>query len=318
MERHIQKIKQFGIMVGLKKEDAFEGWFCKVDDPKNGLLFSVIWGYSTHRSTKHAFLQFQNSLQHDTAYISYPIQELKWKADPFVLRIGRNVLSQAGMHLDFGMNDIPVQGDFHFGDFSPIERSILKPNIMGWLTHFPNECNHAIISMKHSVTGNLLMGNQSWNIQEANGFIEKDWGTGFPKEYVWVQVNDWEESAVVFSYATVPILGKYAKGFFLVLHHDGKEYRFSSIEGSRLRDFQVSDDSFSVTIEKKDIRLKLKAKQSNPVALTSPKQGEMNSRIKESLDGTFELTLEMNKQMMIALSSQRASIDVHYGAEPRP
>lgn len=305
-------MKQFGVMVGLDKKDAFEGWFTKIDDQENGLMLSIIWGYSTHQNTKHAFIQFQDSLKHKTTYITYPIDELKWKTDPFVLQIGKNELSQKGMLLNFVMNGVSVQGEFYFSDFTPIKQSILKPNIMGWLTFFPNECNHSIISMNHKVTGNIQIGNQSWKILDADGYVEKDWGTSFPKEYVWVQANDWKKCSVVFSYATVPFLGKHAKGFFLILHHDGKEYRFTSIEGSKLTDFNVLKDSFNATIERKGIRLKLKAKQFNPVTLASPKDGEMKSHIKESLDGTIELTLEIKNQTPIILSSKRASVDVHF------
>ena len=305
-------MKQFGIMVGLDKEAAFEGWFCKIDDPKNGLMFSIIWGYSTHRMTKHAFIQFQDNVLYDTAYISYPIDDLKWKADPFVLLIGKNELSQRGILLDFTMRGIPVRGNFHFSNFSPIKQSILKPNIMGWLTYFPNECNHSIISMNHKVTGNIRIGSQSSEVENGNGYIEKDWGTGFPKEYVWVQANDWEKSSAVFSYATVPMLGKFAKGFFFILHHEGKEHRFTSIEGSKLTDFRVSEGSFTATIQKWGTRLNIKARQLNPVALVSPKHGEMKSHIKESLDGILELTLEIKNQPNLTLSSQRASIDIHF------
>ena len=90
-------MKEFGLRIGLSKIDAFEGWFCKIDDWKNELMLSVIWGYSTHKKTKHAFIQFQDTLSHGTSYISYPLDELKWKADPFVLQIGNNVLSESGV-----------------------------------------------------------------------------------------------------------------------------------------------------------------------------------------------------------------------------
>lgn len=305
-------LKQFEMMVGLDKKAAFEGWFSKIDDPASGLMISVIWGYSTHKDSKHAFIQFQNSLYHNTTYISYLINELKWKTDPFVLQIGKNELSERRMILDFELDGIPVKGDFHFSILSPINHSFVKPNIMGWLAYFPNECNHSIISMEHKVTGNLQIGNQIWEMQDAKGYIEKDWGTGFPKEYVWLQANDWEKSSVVFSYATVPILGKYAKGFFLVLHHEGKEYRFTSIEGSKLADFHVSSDSFTATVVKKGIRITLRAKQTNPIFLASPVLGEMKSHIKESLDGSLELELEIKGEAITRLSTHRASIDVHF------
>lgn len=56
-------MNQFGIMVGFNKPAAFEGWFSKIDDQENDLMLSVIWGYSTHATSKHAFLQFTHSLE---------------------------------------------------------------------------------------------------------------------------------------------------------------------------------------------------------------------------------------------------------------
>ncbi len=305
-------MNQFGIMVGLDKKASFEGWFCKIDDKKNNLMISVIWGYSTHEHSKHAFIQFQDSLKHQTTYVRYPIETLKWTKDPFMLHIGKNQLSKRRMLLDINVEGLTVKGDFSFSNFTPINESFLKPNIMGWLTYFPNECNHSITSMKHEAAGTLKINEQAWEMTDADVYMEKDWGTGFPKEYVWAQANDWANSAVVFSYASVPILGKYKKGFFLVLHHEGVEYRFSSIEGSRMIDFNVTKDAFQTTIKKGKHLLTLKAKQANPVALSSPVQGEMSAHIKESLDGTVELTLDIRGEESILLTSRRASIDVHF------
>jgi len=305
-------MKQLKVMVGLEKENAFEGWFTKIDDQKNDLMISIIWGYSTHQETKHAFIQFQHNKTHDSLYVTYPINEITWQNDPFVLTIGKNKLSEKGIQLNFGSHGISVKGELQFSEFSLIKHSFLKPNIMGLLSYFPNECNHAIISMHHNVSGNLQINEQTWNIEGADGYIEKDWGTGFPKEYVWVQANDWPNSSIVFSYATVPVLGKHAKGFFLVFHHKGKEYRFSSIEGCKLSDFSVSEDSFNATIKKKGVSITLVAKQFNPVALAAPAHGEMKYRIKESLDGSLEVIVNIENQREVTLISQRASIDVHF------
>lgn len=310
-------MKQFGIMVGLEKAESFEGWFSKIDDQENDLILSVIWGYSTHKATRHAFIQFTNSLRHETTYIRFPMEELNWEKDPFVLKIGNNELSEKGMKLDFDADGVPVKGDFTFGPFSPIRTSFLRPNIMGWLTHFPNECNHSIISMYHRVNGHLEIGEDSWSVSEADGYIEKDWGTSFPKEYVWAHANGWDTSAVVFSYATVPVLGRFAKGFFLVFHHEGQEFRFSSIEGARMLNFKVTEDAFTATVKKGKYRVTLKARQSNPVALASPSKGEMSQRIKESLDGTIEIIMMVKGEETVNLKSDRASIDVHWKEYPK-
>ncbi|MCR3955344.1 MAG: hypothetical protein NUK57_03540, partial [Gudongella sp.] len=217
-----------------------------------------------------------------------------------------------GIVLDFEAEGTRVKADLRFGDFTPIRKTLLKPNIMGWLTYFPNECNHSIISMNHTVSGSISIDERSLEIKDSTGYLEKDWGTSFPREYVWVQANDWDNSSVVFSYATVPILGRYARGFFLVLHHEGEEYRFSSIEGSRISGFSVSQDSFSAVIREKDMEITIKAKQSNPVELSSPERGEMKSHIKESLDGTLELLLKSKGADAISLYSKRATIDVNF------
>jgi len=303
---------QFGIMVGLKKKESFEGWFVKIDDQVNDLMISVIWGYSTHDATKHAFIQFTSSIDHQTSYIRYPMEELKWQVKPFVLQIGKNQLSEKGMILDFENNGVPVKGEFEFGEFNPIKTSFLKPNIMGWLTYFPNECNHSIISMHHHVNGNLKIGEANWTFKDAHGYLEKDWGTSFPKEYVWAHANGWADSSFVFSNATVPVLGKFAKGFFLVLQHQGKEYRFSSIEGARMLKFEVTHDAFKAKVKKGKYIVTIEAKQNNPVALASPIKGEMSEHIKESLDGTIEIVMKLEGKEIIRLSSNRASIDVHY------
>lgn len=306
---------QFGFMVGLEKKEAFEGWFSKVDAKECGLMFSVIWGYTTHEESGHAFIQFTSSLSHETAYISYDLSELWVEEEPFVLHIGKNRLSREGMVLDFHIHGQRIEGQFFFSKLSPIETSFLKPGIMGWLTHFPNECNHGLISMNHGVQGALRIGDRLFPMKEAKGYMEKDWGSSFPKAYVWAQSNDFLEGSVVFSYATVPMLGRHAKGFFLLLQHLGTEYRFSSIEGSRLLHFKVKDKAFVAILKKGPYKVVIKAKQAHPVVLASPDHGEMKAKIKESLDGRLLVKVFLKEQELLFLETDRTSIDVHYPLE---
>lgn len=305
-------MKQFGIMVGLNKPASFEGWFCKIDDRKGDLIISVIWGYSTNANSRHAFIQFQDSIKHETSYIKYGIDELTWSENPFVLSIGKNELSRSGMHLDIDTENLRVRGDFSFSSFSQIETSFLKPNIMGWLSFLPNECNHSITSMKHEASGNLQINDMSWQIESADTYMEKDWGRGFPSQYVWAQANDWENSSFVFSYASVPMLGRYKKGFLMVLKHEEKEYRFTTIEGGKMVEFAANDDSFDAIISKGKLTMSIHAKQSHPVPLASPDNGEMKAKIKESIDGDIEILLRDKDKTIAELKTHRASIDVHF------
>lgn len=302
---------QFGIMVGLNKKNAFEGWFSKVDDVNNDFMFSVIWGYSTVENDRHAFIQFTNSITHKTKYIRYPLEDLSFTKDPFILTIGQNKLSKDFMILNINEDDLKVKGEFSFNNLKTLKKSFLKPNIMGILSYLPNECNHSISSLHHKVKGNISINNKTFNI-DGIGYMEKDWGTSFPKKYVWTQGSDVLGNSVVFSNATVPILGRYATGFFLVILHNDKEYRFSSIEGSKMLSFEADHNSFKSKIQKGNLTVEIFAKQYNPISLKSPNMGEMKSSIKESLDGNLKIALLKDGKVSFEIENERASIDVHF------
>lgn len=303
---------QFEIMLGLDKENAFEGWFYKVDDVENDFMLSVIWGYSTFHKDPHAFLQITSSLTHETKYIRYPIEEMSYQTNPFIVKIGDNLLSKKKMTLSMKEPDFEISGEFRNGAFQEIKKSFLKPNIMGILTYLPNECNHSITSMHHTVDGWVNINMNQMDIHQANGYIEKDWGTSFPSKYVWVQTNFHNGDSIVFSNATVPVLGKNATGFFLVLHYQGQEYRFSTVERSRMLAFEADDEQMYAKMKKGNLILELSAAPYNPVGLQSPKEGEMNTVIKESLDGELEVKLWKNKELIAKVKSERASMDLHF------
>lgn len=302
---------QFGIMVGLNKKNAFEGWFSKVDDVNNDFMFSVIWGYSTVENDRHAFIQFTNSITHKTKYIRYPLEDLSFTKDPFILTIGQNKLSKDFMALNINEVDLKVKGEFSFNNLKTLKKYFLKPNIMGLLSYLPNECNHSISSLHHKVKGNVSLDNKTYDI-DGIGYMEKDWGTSFPKKYVWTQGSDVLGNSVVFSNATVPILGRYATGFFLVILHNDKEYRFSSIEGSKMLSFEADHNSFKSKIQKGNLTVEIFAKQYNPISLKSPNMGEMKSSIKESLDGNLKIALLKDGKVSFEIENERASIDVHF------
>ena len=77
-------------------------------------------------------------------------------------------------------------------------------------------------------------------------------------------------------------------------------------------DFSAADDGFTAVIKKGKLKMTISAKQSHPVALASPDNGEMKAKIKESIDGSIDLVLEDKGRKIIQLQTLRASIDVHF------
>lgn len=71
-----------------------------------------------------------------------------------------------------------------------LERTFLNPNIMGYFNYIPNlECNHEVVSMNHSLNGEIIINGESIDFNHGKGYIEKDWGRSFPEKYIWIQSN---------------------------------------------------------------------------------------------------------------------------------
>lgn len=100
--------------------------------------------------------------------------------------------------------------------------------------------------------------------------------------------------------------------FFLVILHENKQYRFSSIEGSKILEFSADNNSLYEKIKKGKYIVEISAKQYNPIELKSPTNGEMKFLIKKSLDGKLELTLSENNKKKLKIINHRASMDTHF------
>lgn len=303
---------QFELMLGLDQKDAFEGWFYKINDEKLGLMVSVILGYSTVEEDPHAFIQFTSSIAHQTHYLRYSLEKFSTRAKPFEIRLGKNIFSKNQLILDIDQDGLRVEAKLKAYDFQEIKTSPLRPNIMGILSYLPNQCNHSITSMHHWIDGSINIGNKKFYLEGALGYMEKDWGASFLSRYVWVQANDSNKNSLVFANASVPVLGSQATGFFAVLHFQGQEYRFSTVEASKIYAFQADKTSLMARIKKGNTSLVITAYPFNSLDLRAPKEGAMNSFIKESLNGYLRVELYKYGDKLGTFESSHASMDLHW------
>jgi hypothetical protein len=157
---------------------------------------------------------------------------------------------------------------------------------MGYYAYIPiMECFHGIVSMNHYLNGSLSYNGKSINFDSGKGYIEKDWGTSFPKEYIWLQCNNFENKdvSIMCSIANVPFMGASFQGFICNLSLKGKEYRFASYNDSKLKKLNINDHELNIFLKKKNLELELNVKPSDTGVLKSPKIGLMNGAIKEGV-----------------------------------
>lgn len=172
------------------------------------------------------------------------------------------------------------------------------PNMMGFFAYFPKmECYHDVMSMNHLLHGRLSVDDEKIDFNGGKGYIEKDWGTSFPKKYIWIQCNNFKNKngSVFCSVAEIPFMKKSFPGFICNLVIDKDEYRFATYNRSKYKIEWPTEEEVTLSFESCKARLKIEAHLTNTGELIAPQQGRMEKVIKEGLSGHVNIHL-YNKQ----------------------
>ena len=95
------------------------------------------------------------------------------------------------------------------------------------------QCRHSILSMKHSVTGNICINGVDYSFSNANGYLEGDRGYSFPKEYAWTQCF-FAGGSLVLCVADIPFGLFSFTGIISIIHYHGREYRLATYLGAKV------------------------------------------------------------------------------------
>jgi hypothetical protein len=75
-----------------------------------------------------------------------------------------------------------ISGKVDFTGLTRLPVSLFTPGIMGWYRFIPfMQCYHGLISMNHSLEGEITDGAERIVLSGGKGYIEKDWGSSFPR-----------------------------------------------------------------------------------------------------------------------------------------
>lgn len=312
------------IFQGKKKVDKyFEGWYFKQVSSDMKSIISIIPGISKNSTNSHSFVQVIISIELEgstiikTQYYRFSVSDFKYTDEPFGLTIGDNAFNEEGIKLNLTSDEYLIQGSIRFSEFSKINRSIFLPDAMGYFSYFPfMECYHDIISMNHKLKGVLTVNNNVFDFNSGKGYIEKDWGTSFPKEYIWLQSNHFgdTEASIMFSLAHIPFLGSSFQGFICNLTLNGHEHRFATYNYSKVVEVDYSGDLLWFVIEKGRYKLIIKATICRcSGGLKAPINGAMDNIIKEGLTGSVEIRLLKSSRTLFSGKGNPCAIEVMVG-----
>lgn len=277
---------------GRKRLGYFEGWYfkCVGDEP-----VAVIPGVSLDPDGKksHAFVQL-NRPGGRTAYWDYPVSEFRYAAEEFVIEVGPNRFSEHGMTLELDGEAGYVSGSLDFGPWSPWPVRWMSPGIMGWYRFVPfMETYHGVLSMDHTLTGELYVDGARLGFDGGRGYVEKDWGRSFPSAWVWAQSNHFISpgTSVMVSVARIPWMGGSFVGYIVGLLHEGTLYEFTTYNGAKVKRFELGGGAASMGLERGDLQLDVTVEGAHPGKLRSPVLGQMQGTTWESLEATIEVEL---------------------------
>lgn len=286
----------------------FEGWYYKLIGPDKEARRAVIPGIYRHQddpALSHAFVQVLDGKEGSSVYHRFPLEAFQAAEGAFDVRIGGSRFRLDQMALDLNSNGQRIQGALHFQGVRPWPVTPLSPGVMGWYAFTPMmQCYHGVLGLDHAIQGGLTINGDAVDFSGGRGYMEKDWGRGFPRAYVWMQSNHFAETGISLSasIATIPWVRSWFRGFIVGFLHQGTLYRFATYLGSKVDALQVSpshvewalsggsrsgapDQRFS------GYRLELVADRASGGTLAAPEPGGMVERVVESMTATAEVRL---------------------------
>ncbi len=269
-----------------KKGPSFEGFYFKTA-LANGTTLVIICGFAKSKDKSHAFIQVSSQLL-ETFYFEYPLSSLKTNEETFNFSVGKNTFSQNGISIQ----EEDCEINLSFTHFELWNRSFFKPSIMGILTFVPFvECKHDIISPHLLVNGTAKLKTKTLQFQNNSGYIDKNWGTSFPKEYFWGHISSFENSTVSVQFAKARpkwLLWKIPVhiGFLRI---DGEMHLFKSWKRDQMTLINVGQEE--IELKNKHYRIELKFDQGYPLNLRAPLNGKLDNTILERAGISTSVTI---------------------------
>ena len=280
-----------------KKNSYFEGWYFK-QSGEDGTVAFIPAFHVNQEGKKWASLQLITD--EDVFQTEAPIEEFRAAQSRFLVELGRCRFSRAGCRVELKTPELSVTGILNY-------ENMRKPlyDIMGPFALVPfMECRHKVISLHHTVSGQMEINGHKYRFQDGLGYIEGDRGRSFPRSYCWTQCY-WEEGGIMLSIADIPFAGTRFQGCVGFVYINGKEHRLATYLGIKI--LEVSKDRIHVV--QGSLELEVRLLEESPRPLRAPQHGEMDRTIHESLACMVSYKVTHKGKLILEHISQSAGFE---------
>ena len=235
--------------------------------------------------------------------------------NPFFIKIANNYfsLNKIDININDSFHKLKIKGNLHFSSHTSISNNVFAPNIMGPFSYFSSmECNHAILSMKSNIDGSLHFNDNLINFNNGVAYIEKDWGTSFPKSYIWCQSNEFLAFPANFmlSVAHIPFGAINFTGIISDISFENKEYKFTTYYGAKLKKYDVSNDYINIEIKQGNKLLTVSSLSENSNFLLAPSKGKMKKEILESISSKINVEIREKDKIVFSNSGFNSGLEI--------
>lgn len=279
----------------------FEGWYLK-HQSKDGRALALIPALhidSGGRSS--ASLQVISGSR--SWWLEYPLRQLHASRDRFSVRLGASRFNRQGMVVDICQDGLSLKGTLAYGPFTPLTSDIMGPfRLLAGM-----QCSHGVISMGHSLTGQLTLNGEVIDFTGGRGYIETDRGRSFPEAYLWTQCA-WEGTAsasLMLAAATVPLPVGSFTGCICAVLYNGEEYRLATYRGAKIERWSPA----MIAVRQGSYRLIAKLQKASSQPLQAPVDGSMRRTIRESLCAEVRYCFWKGQELLFRHTDRCASFE---------
>jgi tocopherol cyclase len=283
---------------GIKAHTAFfEGWYFKIVDVTEQYGLAIIPGIATDGKGKtQVFIQILDGKQIKSAFFAFDPHSFAASEEVFNLTIENNRFSMESLYIDMPT----YKGNINFINHKTLKQTLLAPNIMGWYSFIPwMQCNHALLTM----------------ICDLQGEFEIDWGSSFPKSWIWLQCCHFDtdpDASLFCSIAHIPWMGSYFIGFICTLYVNNQFYHFATYNNAKRRT-AMKDKKLDIHLSRKQVTLDIHTEDAKGGELISPVEGLMLGKLSESMNAPLYICLREKGKIIFEGRGRNASLEVVLG-----
>ena len=277
----------------------FEGYYFKHRGPDGGIALIP----AVHREADGAGLKASLQVITDDRSYTFNIsnRDFSAKRKQLAIRVGESRISAAGAALQITGEGLELSGTLRYGPLTPLRTDIMGPFR---LAEPVMQCCHGVVSLRHSLSGTLVLNGKPMCFDGGTGYIETDRGRSFPADYLWTQCN-WDRNCIMLSVAEIPFLGRRFKGCICALLHGGREYRLATYLGVKSlrygpRGAEIRQGAYHLTAE-------LLSGDGRP--LRAPSAGAMTRTIHESLSARVRYRFWIGSRLLFDHIDENASYE---------